>query len=92
MGRLICGNIRGCVDRVNGRLLYPAIIHGLMAQANVRTLPTNSFNKEKTIMDKKSLDRLMRFGNNPPKKNPNVVEALEEMRDALLKEMREATA
>lgn len=65
VGRLICGNIRTCVDRSNGRLLYPSIIHKLLEQAHVRVLPTDTFIMEKTVMDKKNLVRLMKINNNP---------------------------
>ncbi|KAJ9541450.1 hypothetical protein OSB04_027956 [Centaurea solstitialis] len=60
VGALISTNIKTSCIRINCRLFYPTIIHGLMAKANVWIFPTDIFPKEKMVLGRKVLGKLLR--------------------------------
>ncbi|KAJ9554256.1 hypothetical protein OSB04_018301 [Centaurea solstitialis] len=72
VGVLISNNIKTSCVRINCRLLYPTIIHGLMAKAQVWIFPTDIFPKEKMVLGRKVLGKLLRScpskatANSPP--------------------------
>ncbi|KAJ9565152.1 hypothetical protein OSB04_001118 [Centaurea solstitialis] len=60
VGVLISANIKASCTRKNGQLLYPTIIHGLMAKVNVWIFPTDIFPKEHMVLGRKILGKLLR--------------------------------
>ncbi|XP_024995361.1 formin-like protein 3 [Cynara cardunculus var. scolymus] len=87
VGRMICSNIKACVERTNGKLLYPSLIHRLMQKAQVLALPKDVMSMEKTSIDKKNLDRLMRVNANVQPDAPT--SSMAALKDELLKAMED---
>ena len=93
VGRLICRAMKSSVDRANSRLPYPSIIHKLMERAQVPALESDDISREKTIVDKQSLLRLMRYSDAPenPAGNEPFATVLDTLKKDLLDAMEEQT-
>ncbi|KAJ9539099.1 hypothetical protein OSB04_031832 [Centaurea solstitialis] len=65
VGALISKAMRYSIEKGNKQLPYPSIIQKLLEKAKVPSLSTDKFNRDKVVIDKQSLLRLLRFPNAP---------------------------
>ncbi|KAJ9543623.1 hypothetical protein OSB04_023330 [Centaurea solstitialis] len=91
VGALISKAMRYNIEKGNKQLPYPTIIQKLLEKAKVPSLSTDKFNRDKVVIDKQSLLRLLRFPNAPEASGQTSSSGLESLKAELLDAMERQT-
>ncbi|KAJ9564411.1 hypothetical protein OSB04_000377 [Centaurea solstitialis] len=91
VGALISKAMRYCIEKGNKQLPYPSIIQKMLEKAKVPVLSTDKINRDKVIIDKQSLLRLLRFPNAPETGGQTSNSGLESLKTELMDAMERQT-
>ncbi|KAJ9535075.1 hypothetical protein OSB04_un001850 [Centaurea solstitialis] len=91
VGALISKAMRYSIEKGNKQLPYPTIIQKLLEKAKVPSLSTDKFNRDKVVIDKQSLLRLLRFPIAPEAGGQSSNSGLESLKAELLDTMERQT-
>ncbi|KAJ9536374.1 hypothetical protein OSB04_un000434 [Centaurea solstitialis] len=87
VGALISKAMRYCIEKGNKQLPYPSIIQKMLEKAKVPVLSTDKINRDKVMIDKQSLLRLLRFPNAPETGGQTSNSGLESLKTELMDAM-----